>query len=168
MSVTRGSARYRPDGGAGRAEDQAFGQQRPSQRTAAGAECGTHRELPLAAHRPRQNQVCHVGACDDEDDRRRAQEQDQDRSRRRRDLIPKRRHAELQVRPRRIRIRMLADHRHVQRRELRARRVQRHTRLDTSEKVGHAMRAAGDHRGAEMMRAGHHVRHDLRLGRIGY
>ena len=68
MSVTSGSAIYRPSDGAGGAEHQAFGEQRAPQRRVAGAERGAQRQLALAPHRPRQNQVRDVGARDDEDD----------------------------------------------------------------------------------------------------
>ena len=62
---------------------------------------------------------------------------------------------------------MLLNHRRVQRSQLRARRVDRHAVLETTEEIRHAMRATRDHGRPEMMRAGHHVRHDLRLGRVG-
>ncbi len=63
---------------------------------------------------------------------------------------------------------MLVDDRRVQRRQLGARRIERRVRSEPAEELRHPMCAAGHHRGAEMMRAGHHVRDDFRLGGIGH
>ena len=54
----------------------------------------------------------------------------------------------------------------VDRAQLRARLVDRPARLEPAEQLRHAMRAHRDHLRAHVMRAGHHVRDDLGVGRI--
>ena len=73
--------------GAGHAQHQAFGEQGAAERPLAGAERRPHRQFALAPHRPRQNQVGHVRAGHDEDQRRGGQQHQQDGARRRHDLL---------------------------------------------------------------------------------
>ncbi len=54
----------------------------------------------------------------------------------------------------------------MHRRQLRPRRFERNPGRDAAEELRHTMRTIGDHRGPEMMRARHHVRDDLGVGRI--
>ena len=63
---------------------------------------------------------------------------------------------------------MRTQHRRVHGGELGACRFQRDAWGQPAEQVGHAVFAVGIHRGAEMVRARHHVRDDLGLGRIGH
>ena len=132
-----------------------------------GAQGGAQSELPLPAHRPRQNQVRDVRARDDEDDSGRGKQDEKDGPCGRRELIAKRRDPELNVRRLGVRLGVFAHHRPVQGGQLRSCRFQRDARGQAAEQLGHTVGAVGHHRRPEVMRAGHHVRDDLRLGRIG-
>ena len=61
--------------GAGSAEHEALGEQRPPKRAGAGAECGSCRELRFRVAPSAPNQVRHVGAGDHEDDASRREQQ---------------------------------------------------------------------------------------------
>ncbi len=61
---------------------------------------------------------------------------------------------------------MRAHHRRVRRGQLGARRVERHARREAAEEIRHPVGAVGNHRRAEVMRAGHDVRDEFGLGRI--
>ena len=63
---------------------------------------------------------------------------------------------------------MLAHHGGVHRGQLGARRFERRAGREAAEELRHPVRAVGDHRRAEVMRAGHDVRDDLGVGRIGH
>ena len=94
------------------------------------------------------------------------EQHEQDRPRRRGDLIAQRRDAQLDVGLRRVRLGVLAHHGGVHRGQLGARRFERRPGRQAAEELRHPVRALGDHRRAEVMRAGHHVRDDLGVGRI--
>ena len=152
--------------GARAAEHQALGEQRPPQRAGGGAERGAHRQFPLAAHRARQDQVGDVRAGNDEHDGGGRQQHQQNRPCRRRDLIAERRDGQAHVGSCRVGVGVLAQHAGVYRGQLGARRFERGPGRQAPEKLRHAVRAPGDHRRPEVMRARHHVRDDLGGGRI--
>ena len=154
--------------GAGATEHQALRQQRAPQRPGAGAERRAHDQLAFPAHRAGENQVGHVRARDEEHDRGRGEQHEQDRPRRRRDLIAKPRHPELDVGARRIRLGVLTQHGRMHGCQLGARRLERGPGRESAEQLRHPVAPVGDHRGAQVVRAGHHVRDDLGVGRIGH
>ena len=61
---------------------------------------------------------------------------------------------------------MLANDRGVRRGQLGARHFERRAGREAAEQLRHAVGAVGDHRRAEMVRAGHDVRDDFGVGRI--
>ena len=63
---------------------------------------------------------------------------------------------------------MLAHDRRVYARELGAGRIKRGGRRQPPEQLRHAVPSVGDHRRPEMVRAGHDIRDELRLLRIGH
>ena len=63
---------------------------------------------------------------------------------------------------------MLAHHRGVNGNQLGAGLVKGDTGRKSSEQLRHPMRPAGHHRGLEVMGAGHDVRDDLGVGRVGH
>ena len=67
----------------------------------------------------------------------------------------------------RIRLRVFAHHRRVHGGQISTRRFERRTGREAAEQLRHPVGAVGDHRRAEVMRAGHDVRDDLRVGWIG-
>jgi hypothetical protein len=148
------------------AEHQALSQQRPPEGAMAGAERGPHGQLAFAAHRAGQDQVGDIRAGNDEHHRGCGEQHEQDRPRRRRNLIAEPGHLQLNVALHRICLGVLAHDRGVHRRQLGARGIERHARLQAAEELGHPVSAAGDHGRAKVMRAGHHVRDNLSVGRI--
>ena len=132
----------------------------------AGAERGPHGQLAFAAHRSRQDQVGDIRARNDEHDRCCGEQHEQDRPRRRRDLIAELLDGQLDIGLRRVRLGVLAHDGGVHRGQLGARRVERRPGRQAAEELRHPVGAAGDHRRPEVMRAGHHVRDDLGVGRI--
>ena len=95
-----------------------------------------------------------------------ASKQEQDRTRRRGDLFAKRRDGQVHVGSCRVRLRVLAHHGGVRRRQLSARGLDGHTWREPAEEVGHSMLALDVHRRAEVMRARHHVGDDLGVDRV--
>ncbi len=67
-----------------------------------------------------------------------------------------------------MRFGVLAQETGVHRHELGLRRFEGRFRLETAKELRHAVRSAGDHRRAEVMRAGHDIGDDLGVGRIGH
>ena len=148
------------------AEQQALGQQRATQRARAGAERRADRELAFAAHRPRQNQVRHVGAGDDEHQRRGREQHQQNRPRRRDDLIAEVHRVDAKVRLRLIRLGMGLDDGAVHGAKLRPRRFEIHAGCQPAEQLRHPVDASVHHRRVEMVRARHDVGDDFGLLRI--
>ena len=132
------------------------------------AERRAHGQLPFAAHRAGEDQVGDVRAGDDEHDGRSGEQHEQDRPRRRRDLIAERGDAQPDLSPRRVRSPGVPSSSPRGPRSARRARPRVAPRLQPPEQLRHAVRAPGDHRGPEMMRARHHVGDDLGVGRIGH
>jgi hypothetical protein len=152
---------------AGAAQQQALGQQRPSQRTGARAERGPDRQLAFATHRAREDQVGDVRAGDDEDERGGGEQRQQHRARVRRDLIAQLHGVDLEVRLRRVVFPVILDHRRVDRAQLGAGGVEVGARRQPAEQLRHPMHAARHHRRREVMRTADDVGDDFRLRRVG-
>ena len=67
-----------PHEAAQQADQYALGEELPEQAQAAGAEGGAHRHLPLPHRGPREQEVRHVGAGDQEDADHRSQHREED------------------------------------------------------------------------------------------
>ena len=152
--------------GAGATEHETLGEQRPPERSAAGAERGAYGELALAADRAREDQVGDIRTRDDEDDRGGGEQHEQDRPCRRRNLIAQRADTQPHGGPRRVGVGMLAHHCFVRGRQLRARVLDRGAWREAAEQLRHPVCATGDHQRAEMVRARDDVGDDLRVGGI--
>ena len=110
--------------GTGPAEQQAFGEQGPPQRSGSCAERCPHGELTLAPYRTCQDQVGDVRTRDDEYDRGCAKEHEKDRSRRCRNLIAEPGHPQLDVGSHHVRLRVFTQDRGVHRDEFGTRRLE--------------------------------------------
>ena len=163
----KGISQHESQHGAGTAEHETFGEQGAAEHAMTGAQGGAQSEISLPAHRAGQNQVRDVRACNDEDDGGRGKQDEKDGPCGRRELIAERRDPELNVRRLGVRLGVFVHDRRVQGGQLRSRRLECGARGQAAEQLGHPVGAVGHHRRPEVMRAGHHVRDDLRLGRIG-
>ncbi len=150
------------------AEQQAFGQQRAAQRAGAGAQRRADGQFAFAADGARENQVGDVGAGDDEDQAGRGEQHQQHGPRAGRNLVAQAHGVDAEIAVRRIGFGMLLHHGGVDRAQLGAGLFERRAGGEAAEQLGHAMDAAGDHGGREMMRAGDDVGDDLGFGRIGH
>ena len=104
------------DRAAGDGEHRALGQELTEQPRAAGPERRPHGELAIAAHEPRDEQIRHTRADDQQDESRRRKQDDQRRLELLRQSLPKRRDGDAEILGGRIGVRIgrlepLRDHR---------------------------------------------------------
>ena len=148
------------------AEQETLGQQRPPQRAGARAERRPNRELPLAPHRPREDQVRDVRARDDEDQHRGGEEHEQDGPRRRGDLIAQPERVDAEVRVLRVRFGVRLDHCGLDDAQFRARRLEIRSGRQAAEQLRHPMHTAGDHRRGKVMGTRDDIGNNLCFGWI--
>ena len=125
-------------------------------------------QFGFAAHGSRQHEVGDVGAGDDEQQAGGGEEHPQDGVGARIDLVVHARDVDLVVVVGLVDLGMRGDHGGVDGAEFGARGVESGAGSEAREDFGHAMFAAGDHGGGEMMRAGDDVGDDLGFHGIGH
>ncbi len=154
--------------GSAAAEDDAFREERTAQGGGVGSEGGADGQLGLAAHGSGQHEIGDVGAGDDEEQARGGEEHPQDGVGAGVDLVVHARHADLVVVGGLVDVGVGPDHGGVGGAELGACGFEGGSGSEAGEDLGHAVFAAGDHGGGQMMRAGDDVGDDLGRHRVGY
>ena len=147
-------------------QHQALCKQGPSQVRGTGAQRRADAQFAFPSHGPRQDQVGHIRAGNNEHQSRSSHQNQQHGSRAGGNLIAQQGGVNAEVGLGGIIFRVLFDHRLVYGLQFRARRFQRRPRLEASEKFRHAVDPARDHGCRHMVRTGHHVGDDLGLGGI--
>jgi hypothetical protein len=154
--------------GAGAAEHEALGEQRAPQRGRARAQRGAHRQLRFPPHGPRQNQVRHVRAGDDEHQSRCGEQDEQHGPRLCRDLIAQPDGVNPEIVLDRIGFGVFLHDSAVDGAKFGSRRLHVGAWRQTAEQLSHPMLSSRHHRGRQVMRARDDVRDELGLGWIRY
>ena len=127
------------------------------------AERGADREFAFAANRARENQVGHIRAGDDEDQAGGGEQDEENGARAGSNLVAEHPRLDAVATVIGIRIGVVLLHGGVDGAQLSASLVESCAGSQLAEEFGHAMDAAGDHRGGKMMRADDQVADNLRF-----
>ena len=153
---------------AGAAEDEAFSKERTAESGGGGAECGADGELGFAAEGAGEDEVGDVGAGDDEEQRGGGEEDPEDGVGAGVDLVVQAADGDLELVVALVDLGVGLEDGGVAGAELGAGLVEGGAGSEAAEELGHAMFAAGDHGGGEVVRAGDNVGDDFCGDGIGH
>jgi hypothetical protein len=153
------------DGGAGSAEQQAFGEESAAERGVARAERLADGEFTFAAHGTGEHEVRDIRAGDDKQQSGGGEQDPKNGAGLGSDLVAEEGYVDLRVVS--VGLGMLLDHGGVRAAHIGARRFDGGSGSQAAEELRHAVDAALHHGGGEMVRAGDDVCDDFGIGGIG-